>query len=192
MVSRLKQAAALAVSVLCASVNLTTAFQFFSLWRASNRDNITESEGLAGGWARGLTTLGGLATLYFFTAFAANIVGLVGVIRVRTSPCSAPTHKVALTSPAPLTAESALRALLARLFDRRLCVHDYDDGPRRVCVGTLWGPPQRALRGALAPRRRDDGSRRDWRYARELRAVVPTCGARACGRARCPTPHPRE
>ncbi|KAI0036031.1 hypothetical protein K488DRAFT_41958 [Vararia minispora EC-137] len=81
MVSRWRKTAALSVSVLCAAVNLSIAFQFFSLWRASKRDTATESEGLAGGWARGLSTLGGLATVYFLTAAAANVVGLVGILK---------------------------------------------------------------------------------------------------------------
>lgn len=82
--SHWKRLVALVIALLSATINLAVAIPLFSLWRFSKTIELeSEWEGLASAWVKSLNALGGLALVYFSIAAAANIVGFVGMIRVR-------------------------------------------------------------------------------------------------------------
>jgi hypothetical protein len=83
MLSRWRKTAALFISALCAALNLIIACQIFVLWHTFKHNSENESEGLASAWVKALNVLGGLVSLYFLTAAGANIVGFVGIVKVR-------------------------------------------------------------------------------------------------------------
>ena len=82
--SRWKRLIALAIAFLSATINLAATIPLLSLWQLSKSIEVeSEWEGLASAWVKGFNALGGLAIIYFFTTAAANIVGFVGLVRVR-------------------------------------------------------------------------------------------------------------